>query len=55
MRPEAALAERLGLPVRDLDLLAQALTHSSYLHEHRDLAAAHNERLEFLGGSSGSW
>ncbi len=51
MRPAAALAERLGLPVRDLDLLQQALIHSSYLHEHRDLAAAHNERLEFLGDS----
>jgi ribonuclease-3 len=51
MRPAAALIERLGLPVRDLDLLAQALIHSSYLHEHRDLAAGHNERLEFLGDS----
>jgi len=51
MRPAAALAERLGLPVRDFDLLQQALIHSSYLHEHRDLAAGHNERLEFLGDS----
>lgn len=51
MRPAAALAERWGLPVRDLDLLQQALIHSSYLHEHRDLAAGHNERLEFLGDS----
>jgi ribonuclease-3 len=51
MRPPAALIERLGLPVRDLDLLQQALIHSSYLHEHRDLAAGHNERLEFLGDS----
>ncbi len=51
MRPAAALAERLGLPVRDLDLLQQALIHSSYLHEHRDLAVGHNERLEFLGDS----
>jgi ribonuclease-3 len=51
MRPAAALAERLALPVRDLDLLQQALIHSSYLHEHRDLAAGHNERLEFLGDS----
>jgi ribonuclease-3 len=51
MRPAAALIERLGLPVRDLDLLTQALIHSSYLHEHRDLAAGHNERLEFLGDS----
>jgi ribonuclease III len=51
MRPAAALAERLGLPVRDLGLLGQALIHSSYLHEHRDLAAGHNERLEYLGDS----
>jgi ribonuclease-3 len=51
MRPAAALIERLGLSVRDLDLLQQALIHSSYLHEHRDLAAGHNERLEFLGDS----
>ena len=51
MRPAAALIERLGLPVRDLDLLQQALIHSSYLHEHRDLATGHNERLEFLGDS----
>jgi len=51
MRPAAALVERLGLPVRDLDLLQQALIHSSYLHEHRDLAVGHNERLEYLGDS----
>ncbi len=49
MRPAARLAARLGLPVRDLNLLEQALVHSSYLHEHRDAAPAHNERLEFLG------
>ena len=49
MRSAAALAERLGLPVRDLDLLGQALVHSSWLHEHRDAARGHNERLEFLG------
>lgn len=51
MRPAAALAERLGLAVHDLELLQQALIHSSYLHEHRDLAVGHNERLEFLGDS----
>jgi ribonuclease III len=51
MRPAAALIERLGLSVRNLDLLQQALIHSSYLHEHRDLATGHNERLEFLGDS----
>ena len=49
MRPAASFADRLGLPLRDLDLLEQALVHSSYLHEHPDAAAGHNERLEFLG------
>ncbi|MFI5225599.1 MAG: ribonuclease III [Candidatus Limnocylindrales bacterium] len=44
-----ALAERLGLPIRDRRLLAQALTHTSWLHEHPGEAAGHNERLEFLG------
>jgi ribonuclease III len=45
----AALAQRLGLKVRDPDLLDQALIHSSYLHEHPEAARGHNERLEFLG------
>jgi ribonuclease III len=49
MHPADALAERLGLPIRDRDLLAQALVHSSWLHEHPDAARGHNERLEFLG------
>lgn len=49
MRPGQAVAERLRLPVRDLDLLEQALVHSSWLHEHPDAARGHNERLEFLG------
>jgi ribonuclease-3 len=49
MRPAAALAARLGLEVRDLDLVEQALVHSSYQHEHPDRTVAHNERLEFLG------
>ena len=49
VRPGHAIAERLGLPVRDLDLIEQALVHSSWLHEHPDAARGHNERLEFLG------
>ena len=49
MRPGQAVADRLGLPVRDLGLLEQALTHSSWLHEHPDEASGHNERLEYLG------
>jgi ribonuclease-3 len=47
--PAEALAERLGLPIRDRELFAQALVHSSWLHEHPDAARGHNERLEFLG------
>lgn len=49
MRPAAVLAERLGLPIRDLELFELALVHSSYFHEHPALVAAHNERLELLG------
>jgi ribonuclease-3 len=49
VRPAAALAERLGLPVGDSDLIEQALVHTSWLHEHPDAAIGHNERLEFLG------
>jgi ribonuclease-3 len=43
------LADWLGLPIRDRPLLGQALTHSSWLHEHPGEAAGHNERLELLG------
>ncbi len=49
VRPGQVVAERLGLPVRDLDLLEQALVHTSWLHEHPDAARGHNERLELLG------
>jgi ribonuclease-3 len=43
------LAEQLGLPIKDRRLLAQALIHTSWLHEHPGEAEGHNERLEFLG------
>jgi ribonuclease-3 len=43
------LIARLDIPVRDRALIAQALTHSSWMHEHPGEAAGHNERLEFLG------
>jgi len=33
----------------DPDLLQTALTHRSYLNEHRKSVKTHNERLEFLG------
>jgi ribonuclease-3 len=45
----SALATRLGHSFNTLDLLVEALTHRSYLNEHRDYAGSHNERLEFLG------
>jgi ribonuclease-3 len=51
VRAAASFADRIGLPVRDLDLLEQALVHTSWYHEHPDDARGHNERLEFLGDS----
>lgn len=44
----SAHAAKLGLVFTNLDLLIEALTHRSYLNEHRT-AGRHNERLEFLG------
>jgi len=49
VHPATQFAARLGLAIGDLDLLAQALTHSSWLHEHPGELPGHNERLEFLG------
>lgn len=43
------LEEDLRHRFRRLDLLDQALTHTSYAHERGSLRAHHNERLEFLG------
>ena len=41
--------ERLGFDFHDISLLVTALTHRSYVNEHRETAGEHNERLEFLG------
>lgn len=49
MSPVDRFVDRLGLPIRDRALLRQALTHSSWQHEHRAEAPGHNERLEQLG------
>jgi ribonuclease-3 len=49
VRSADAFASRIGLPVHDLDLLEQALVHSSWHHEHPNVTLGHNERLEFLG------
>lgn len=43
-----AFAAKHGLTFTNSALLAEALTHRSYLNEHPS-ALAHNERLEFLG------
>lgn len=45
----ATLQERLGYIFTNRNLLVEALTHRSYLNEHRDYTGSHNERLEFLG------
>jgi ribonuclease-3 len=47
MNDYTAHAAALGLAFNDLDHLEEALTHRSFLNEHKD-AKAHNERLEFL-------
>jgi ribonuclease-3 len=47
----AAFGARLGIEFDDPGLLARALVHGSWLHEHPDGAPGHNERLEFLGDS----
>lgn len=41
--------EKLGFEFNNLDLLLTALTHRSYVNEHRKSVHHHNERLEFLG------
>ena len=39
----------LGVEFNDTDILLSAITHRSYLNEHREAKQEHNERLEFLG------
>lgn len=41
--------EVLGYEFKNLDLLITALTHRSYVNEHKKSVSEHNERLEFLG------
>lgn len=40
--------EKLGFEFNDINLLVTALTHRSYVNEHKKVHE-HNERLEFLG------
>lgn len=41
--------DKLGFEFANIERLVTALTHRSYLNEHRKSASEHNERLEFLG------
>jgi ribonuclease-3 len=41
--------EKLGFEYQNIDLLITALTHRSYVNEHKKSVSEHNERLEFLG------
>jgi ribonuclease III len=41
--------EKLGFDFEDISLLVTAMTHRSYMNEHKKSAKVHNERLEFLG------
>ncbi|MEN9920821.1 MAG: hypothetical protein RL538_714 [Candidatus Parcubacteria bacterium] len=44
-----ALQKILNVTFSDTKVLLSAITHRSYLNEHRDATWDHNERLEFLG------
>jgi ribonuclease III len=43
------LEKILGASFNDKQILVSAVTHRSYLNEHREAKQDHNERLEFLG------
>ena len=40
---------KLGFEFNNIDTLITALTHRSYVNEHKKSVSEHNERLEFLG------
>lgn len=41
--------QKLGFEFKDIQILITALTHRSYVNEHKKSVSEHNERLEFLG------
>jgi ribonuclease III len=41
--------DHIGFEFSDIQLLITALTHRSYVNEHKKSVSEHNERLEFLG------
>ena len=46
---QAFAVEKLGFEFQNIDLLITALTHRSYVNEHKKSVTKHNERCEFLG------
>jgi len=51
MKDFKKIAQALNISFQNFDLLKEALTHRSFLNEHKDWDISHNERLEFLGDS----
>ena len=49
LKNQAEIEKIMGVSFQDVDLYREALTHRSYLNEHRKHDIEHNERLEFLG------
>lgn len=47
--PIETLKQALGIEVKQVALFQEAMTHRSYLNEHKRYPYPHNERLEFLG------
>jgi ribonuclease III len=47
--PLDELGARLGIVLRDPELIGRAFVHSSFLNENPGLVTGHNERLEFYG------
>jgi len=43
------LEEKLAYTFRNQDLLKEALTHTTYVNEHKESPVTDNQRLEFLG------
>jgi ribonuclease III len=41
--------EKFGFEFKNIDYFITALTHRSYVNEHKKSVSEHNERLEFLG------
>jgi len=45
------IEDKLGYVFENKEILVNALTHRSYVNEHKEGTLSHNERVEFLGDS----